>query len=219
MRTSAQVTKPGLAVDAHGGPVVDPTANVIALNEAANRRQDDLREAAEKYNTMIVNHVREMSSLRATHQRELDHAESERLDSIRQVDREDVNKTAAQALNAIQTLAAVTSGTAETLRTQVATTAAAAANQLVTITAEINKRLSALELASSEGKGKQALSDPMMEKLVQRMDTLLEKNTTVSGRSAGGAAMWGYVAAGFGFLLTLMSIASLGFVLFSRMPK
>lgn len=36
----------GQGVDAAGDPVVDPTANVIALSEAAARRQDDLRMAA-----------------------------------------------------------------------------------------------------------------------------------------------------------------------------
>jgi hypothetical protein len=45
---SGKPSNAGQGVDAQGGPVVDPTANVIALNEAANRRQDDLRAALEQ---------------------------------------------------------------------------------------------------------------------------------------------------------------------------
>lgn len=35
----------GLGVDRYGLPVIDPTANVQALSEASNKRQDDLRHA------------------------------------------------------------------------------------------------------------------------------------------------------------------------------
>jgi hypothetical protein len=39
----------GLAVDRFGGPVVDPTKNVLDLVQAAIRRQDDLRDAEAKF--------------------------------------------------------------------------------------------------------------------------------------------------------------------------
>lgn len=39
------IPKPGLAVDSHGDPVVDPTQNVLDLVAAAITRQDDLRDA------------------------------------------------------------------------------------------------------------------------------------------------------------------------------
>lgn len=169
----------------------DPTANVIALNAAANLRQDDLREAAKELSDAKIDHQKELGDLRASHQKEisdlrakhqseLGRAESERLDSIRQVDREDVNKTATQANNAIAALAAATTTTAETLRGQVATTAQAAATSLANSMGEVNKRLSALELSSSEGKGKQTIADPMQVELVQEMKR-------VTALLAGGA--------------------------------
>lgn len=43
-----QETESGKAVDAHGEPVVDPTANVRELVIAAMQRQDDLRKADAK---------------------------------------------------------------------------------------------------------------------------------------------------------------------------
>lgn len=53
-----------------------------------------------------------------------------------------------------------------------------------------------------------------IEEKVTRVDTdvrmLRESRSTTAGRSAGAGAMWGYVAAGFGFLLTLLSLLSTG---------
>jgi len=196
----------GLGVDAQGGPVIDPTENVISLSEAGNKRQDDLRDLTKELFDAKISHIAELYKVAALHQRELDHAESERLDSIRQVDREDVNKTAAQALNAIQTLATTTSTTAETLRTQVATTALASQNQLATITGEINKRLSALELSLSEGKGKQLVADPQSEQLFQAVQTLLRNQATGAGTKQGLSLAWAALVGIVGLFVSALLI-------------
>jgi len=180
----------GVGVDAQGGAVVDPTKNVLDLVEAERRRQDDLREAERRYFDAENQHVKEMAALRAAHSMEIRGAESARLDSIRQVDREDVNKTAAQALNAIQTLATTTNTTAETLRNQVATTAQQAAQQRAIDTTEFNKRLSAVELALSEGKGKQTVADPQMEKLSALVEAMARNQATDTGKGAGINLVW-----------------------------
>lgn len=177
--------------DGLGNPI-DPTANVIALTRAANQRQDDLRkETNRRYDAEIL-HLREMiffrselANLRAQHQSELRAAESARLDAIRQIDREEGNKAATASQTAIATLAATASTTAETLRTQVATTALAQQNSFATSNAEIQKRLSALELAGSEGRGKQAVADPIFSELVQEMKSLRQSRSQVTGKSEG----------------------------------
>ena len=105
----------GIAVDAFGGGVVDPTANVIALTEAANKRQDDLRAASDRRTDDLrelnnirlqanADHLKEMAELRANHALEMSKMESNRLDAIRQVDREEVAKTAVSANTAITIL-------------------------------------------------------------------------------------------------------------------
>lgn len=45
MPAVAQEIRPGVAVDARGNAVIDPTKNVLDLVQAAIRRQDDLRDA------------------------------------------------------------------------------------------------------------------------------------------------------------------------------
>lgn len=168
----------------------DPSENVKSLTEAANARQDDLRAAAKELSDTKIAHQKEIGDIRERHQAELRRGESERLDSIRQVDREDVNKTATQAQSAIAALAAVTTTTAETLRTQVATTAAAQATALANSMGEVNKRLSALELSSSEGRGKSAVESPQFAELIseqKRMNAIVLGNT---GQSAGAKNLW-----------------------------
>lgn len=166
----------------------DPTENVKALSAAAHRRQDDLREAAKELSDTKIAHQQEIGDLRGRFQQELRKAESERLDSIRQVDREDVNKTAAQALSAIATLAAATTTTAETLRGQVATTAQAAATSLANSMGEVNKRLSALELSSSEGRGKQAVESPQFAELIAEQKRTNQVLAGVAGQGQGKIA-------------------------------
>jgi hypothetical protein len=177
------------AANNNGNPLKpDPTANVRELNEASVKRQDDLRLAERMLTEAKLAHLKDVSELhskyqkeindtREKHSRDLATAESGRLNAIRQVDREEVIKTAASGQTAIGTLAASTTALAETLR-----------NQQSAFAAEVNKRLSALELALSEGKGKQTLADPMMVEMVAEMKALRTADSTRSGFDAGKAA-------------------------------
>ena len=185
----------GLGVNYRDKPVVDPTENVIALVESNAKAAAALRDADNRYYDEVMKNLKEMSNLRAQHQRELDGAESARLDSIRQVDREDVNKTAISAQNAITTLATTTNTMAETLRNQVATVAGVAESRQASFAADVNKRLSALELSSSEGKGKQTVSDPQMEKLTELVGQLARNQASGAGKGEGMEKMWGWFVA------------------------
>ena len=73
--------------------IVDPTENVIALTEAANRRQDDLRAAAEKLFDSKIDGLN----------KRIDDS-IERFDSFRQSDREEIVKTAGAVVTTAETL-------------------------------------------------------------------------------------------------------------------
>jgi F0F1-type ATP synthase membrane subunit b/b' len=132
----------GLGVDAGGGPVVDPTANVQALSEASNKRQDDLREAERRYNDLRDTHQKEMADLRAGYDLQLRDAEAKRIDAIRAVDvqaaaieRERSNQTASVLANQV-------TASKDTLQTLVATTADQLAKNVINPLAD---RVAALE--------------------------------------------------------------------------
>jgi hypothetical protein len=125
----------GPATDQYNNPVVDPTANVILLVEAAVKRQDDLR-------VQDSTHVREIMELRALHTKEMRAAEAKRIDAIRAVD-----------VGAVSISSQVAAQQAETLRVQVATTAAAQDVALRAALEPLQKDIADLRRAQYEAQG------------------------------------------------------------------
>lgn len=68
-----------MATDSAGGPVVDPTQNVLDLVNAESRRQDDLRQLE------FVSIRRELTNFK-DYQKIITGAETERINAIRAVD-------------------------------------------------------------------------------------------------------------------------------------
>lgn len=132
----------------------DPTLNVIALNEAGLKRQDDLRKTANKLTKTEIRHVQFVANLRAKHSKEMRRLESARLDAIRQVDVAARVTEANRALDAIQALERTTAANADNLRTLVTNTAATLAAQNLESDKQLIERISALERASYKGEGK-----------------------------------------------------------------
>lgn len=198
----------GTGVDAAGGPVVDPTANVIALTEAANKRQDDLRvETNRRFDTEIA-HNKELAAIREDHAAEIRNIETRRLDAIRQVDQLAVSTAAERSLAAIQTLAATTSTNADNLRNALTATAATIATQLSGIVQAINERIAALEKSSYEGKGKQALGDPQLVEMMAEIRRLQKAGDSGAGRSAGMNASWVFAIGAATLVATVIGIVS-----------
>lgn len=153
-------------------PVIDPTANVIALNEAANRRQDDLRqETNRRIDTEIIclkdmaklraDHVKEISDMRAAHQEKMALAESARLDSIRKVDVDAVATAAERSAAQAAVLAAQVQASRETLQALVTSTAATVAAQSTQQFNTLGERVTILERSQNLSAGRTGYSDPM----------------------------------------------------------
>lgn len=148
---------PGPAVDKEGRPVIDPTANVINILEAAVqrlddvrtaelRRQDDLREAQ-------AQRVEEIVRLRAEYDEQLREAESKRIDAIRAVDVGAVNRAAEVQQQQAATLAAQVATSADTLRNQVSAAASAQTIALAAALEPIIKDIADLRRAQYEALG------------------------------------------------------------------
>lgn len=175
----------GMAVDAHGGPVVDPTQNVLDLTEAANRRQDDLREAERRYQDAQVAHAKELVSVRADHAKQLGEAESKRIDAIRAVDVNAVAVASERQAAAATVLANQVVQSADALRTLVATTAATMAEQQRVQSQQFNDRLTQVERSQYEGRGRQLVTDPQMEKIVSLVEGLGRSAQQSAGKVEG----------------------------------
>lgn len=199
----------GVGVDAHGGAVIDPTANVIALTDAAVTRLDDLaflqaQLVDEKIKRLEIAaiYTDKIAVLRAEHTKEMRESESKRLDAVRATDVAAVSTAATQAQAAITALASTATSTAETLRNQVASTALTIANQTDRIVSPILDRIATLEKLSYTGLGKQAVVDPQMERLSTLVERLVARDSSVSGKSEGINASWLVLVAVIGIVLS-----------------
>jgi hypothetical protein len=139
-----------MAVDRSGGPVIDPTANVIALVQANKESADVLREMHDRLIRAEINVVREtvkwiekLSDVHQRHDRDIHKAEQEKLAALRASDEAARITEANRSLEATKVVERTLSLTAE-----------AQARRYEADMVENNKRIAALEKASYEGAGK-----------------------------------------------------------------
>jgi hypothetical protein len=159
----------GPATDAAGNPVIDPTANVLNLVDAAVLRLDDLRKAEalrqDGLRDAAAQYSRDMARLRSVYEDKLRAAETERIDAIRAVDVGAVSRAAEVQAAAASALAAQVLASAEAMRTQVAATAQAGTIALNAALDPIQKTIDDLRRAQYEAQGQKAQTTE------QRLDT------------------------------------------------
>ena len=157
--------KAGLGVDSDGGPVIDPTENVIALVKAEARAAAMFRKADRKYNDAMFTHLKEIGILRATNAETLRIGDLDRLSKTREVDVLAGSASAATLATAVQTLANTSDRNAETLRNTLNATAATMAKQTSdqaavlssqtdSLVKDINNRIAELQKSQYQGVGK-----------------------------------------------------------------
>jgi DNA polymerase III delta prime subunit len=132
---------------------VDPTANVLALVEAAVRRLDDLRAAEvrriDDLRAAEVRRIDDLMECRLECRNKLEEAEAKRLDAINTVNVRAVDSANERAAGQAALLAGQVTQTADTLRTLVKTTADAMAEQSMRQFGELTTRLAAVEKAQA----------------------------------------------------------------------
>jgi hypothetical protein len=197
MNGSAQTTRDNL-----GNLVLDPTANVLALSEASNKRQDDLREAFQQRVEASIQrldreicHLEDNARLRADHAKEISYLETKRLDAVRQVDVNNAATSTAQALTAIETLAKRNAEAAETLR-----------KQQESVMASFTERIMALEKASYEGAGRKSYADPALAELTSQVSILAANKSEGAGKQKGISMVAAVVLGGVAFISSLLGI-------------
>lgn len=203
---------------------LDPTANVQNMLQAAVARLDDLSAAeAKRVNELrdaqarLVQsqiederrRVNEQMELRAYYDELLRIAEAKRIDAIRAVDVNAVAVANERATAQATVLANQVSASADTLRALVATTASTVAAELSQITSTFNERLSVVERANYEGKGKESISDPQLAQVLSELRTLQATRSEGAGKSTGLSAAMGVglaVVSVLGLLVAVIAI-------------
>jgi len=198
----------GMSVDASGGPVIDPTANVLQLVEASIKRLDDLRFAEtqriDDLSKAESRRVNEQSTIRADYEEKLRAAEAKRIDAIRAVDVNAVAVASERATQQANVLATQVAQSAEVARALVASTAAALATQLQGISSQLTDRILALEKSQYEIKGRAGFADPQMDALAREVEVLKASRSETSGKASGFDTGTKLVIALVGFVFLVM---------------
>ena len=156
----------GMAVDSSGGPVIDPTENVLALVDVEKQHQHELRDADNRFldanliaQEKLQNFAREAEAKLQNFAREeeskfqtaLREAETSRIDQLAQT-RQEFQNTIRDML-------------AESVRT----TSTLVSTQLVQIQATFDARVSKLEAFQFTLAGRSSVADPAIENAMKRM--------------------------------------------------
>jgi cobalamin biosynthesis Mg chelatase CobN len=197
----------------------------MATLAAETKRQDDLRDAADKYAGMVSLYTKqlndaesrrldEMAKLRAEYASQLSLAEAKRIDAIRAVDVNAVAVASQRAADQATVLATQVSQSAEALRALVASTAATVATSLQQATAGLSARLTTLEQASYQSQGKQSYQDPAFVELLNEVKRLRESRAGSEGQSKGVGMSASVVV---GIISSLAAVAAIIALVVSKM--
>lgn len=189
----------------------DPTENVIQLVNAAVKRLDDLSEVRYegiknevKLNKEILDlHVSYGEKLRSADEK-LSSAESKRIDAIRAVDVGAVAIASEKQTAQAAVLANQLTASADTLRNLVATTATTVNEQFKSVTNQLNDKIALLEKSQYVGMGKERVTDPMMDKLFLKLESLGESRASSKGTGdlVSKIIPWLIAAAGLVYAIT-----------------
>lgn len=189
-------------------------ARLAGLEQITLLRADHVKEIAAAESLR----VNEQLSLRAAYEERLALAEAKRIDAIRAVDVNAVSVASQRAGDQATALATQVAQSAEVLRNQVAqsaealralvaTTAATQQQNQQTQNSALSNRITTLEQAQSEGKGKQSYSDPAFAELLSEVKGLRQVRASNVGEGLGRTEVIGWIVAAAavgGFLVHYM---------------
>jgi hypothetical protein len=187
--------------------VVDPTENVKALVLLEAKRQDELRQASDKFNaasiangiqTFQIQHrdLQEIITLRSDYDEKLRAAEKGRIDAIRLVDVNAVAVASQKADQQATTLAKQVTDSAEALRKSAADSADRLA-ALVTSTAAA---------ASTAQQQQFTQVNTQIQQLSTRITTLEQSGAGIAGKGEGVNTVMAILAAVAGLVIGLLAI-------------
>jgi hypothetical protein len=149
-----------MAGDGSQRPVIDPTANVLALVKAAMERQDDLRDAErrriDELRKQQNEFEHEIRKVRAESATLLSAAESRRIDALAMAESRRLDAVLVEQKSAVALANEKNAATAATLAASVVASAEALRTQVSTTTANLEKRLTEVERKQYEAAGQAA---------------------------------------------------------------
>jgi hypothetical protein len=160
----------GLGVDASGGPVIDPTENVLALVDAEKEHASDLRHAE-------LNRLSQLRGADNKYQDAMRLAEVRRQDDLaaqkERSDKQIADILSIQVRTTSDLISTQLDKVTTALSSQIAALTATMGNQVTTLATNLGERLSELERFRYEMGGKTSVSDPATAEALREMSTAI----------------------------------------------
>jgi hypothetical protein len=184
----------GTGVDIYGGPVVDPTKNVLDLVKAESKYQDAMRDATEKLANAKMDaeqrRIDDLAALRLTYDQRI--AEDLRVNVKTTSD-----QLAGQLVKETGSLSAQITALTTSFTAQLTTLTSAVDRQVSALTSAITPRIADLERFRWEQGGKTSERDPAVTQALNDMskaiNKLQETGNVTTGHSKGLSDIWGFI--------------------------
>jgi hypothetical protein len=200
----------GTGIDVYGGPVVDPTKNVLDLVRAESKYQDAMRDAESRL----------ASQARAAEQRRIDDLAALRLaydqriaEDLRVNVKTTSDQLAGQLVKETGSLSSQIGALTTSFTNQLTTLTTSFTNQISALTSALTPRIADLERFRWEQGGKAGERDPAVSNAIAEMTkaiTKLEQDRgAIKAHTEGGAVVWGAIAVIATFLLSVGTLITL----------
>lgn len=181
-------TRVGQAVDSRGNAAVDPTRNVLALVEAQGKAAD----------AALASAVKRLDDLRVEkygHLHELQSAELKRIDEVLKLRVDFTMQLAVAEAKRIDANLSV-----------VESTGRARTDALFQGLTQMTERVAAVEKFQYESFGRSRVADPILDKLLGKVESLLAGGATTAGKGQGINMVVVYI---FAAIAALASVAAI----------
>ncbi len=176
----------GLGVDSTGGPVIDPTENVLALVDVEKQHQQELRQSDAKY-------VDAMRTADAKYQDGMRNAEQAKQESLSLL-KQNYDKQISDILTAqIKSTLELTSTQLDKVTASLSNQINAAVVQQSGLITTLSERIGRLEQLQWQTAGKTSVSDPAAADMVLAVRKLTETTKVGEGREIGRGEIIAYI--------------------------
>jgi len=197
----------GAAVDIFGGPVVDPTKNVLDLVKAESKYQDAMRDAHERLTSRLADaesrRINDLAALRLAYDARI-------AEDLRIGVKTTSEQLAAQLVKETTSLSNLIGALRTEFTGQIAVLSASFNGQVMALTNALTPRLADLERFRWESGGKTSVSDPATSDAIARMTTAVHSltmaNKETEGKDRGIHTVWAAITVGAGLALTAAAI-------------
>ena len=200
----------GTGVDIYGGPVVDPTKNVLDLVKAESKYQDAMREAGDRMQAALANAEQrrqdDMAALRLSY-------DSRIAEDLRVNVKTTSDQLAGQLVKETGSLSSQIGALTTSFTNQLTTLTTSFTNQISALTSALTPRIADLERFRWEQGGKAGERDPAITAAITDMtkaikDLELTRGTT-KGHTEGSTLVWSAIGNAVAILIALATLAVL----------